>query len=396
MRNKTQSEQEQKVFNTDFSRFAAALLYIAAVIVLLLMIFSVLAICRISSYAFRTYDSVEAIPYHRVGLLLGTSPMQAPGVPNGYFTARIKAAADLYHAHKIDYILASGDNRALSYNEPREMRRALEKEGVPDSRIVLDYAGIRTLDSVKRANAVFMLKDMTVISQGFHNERALFIADADGISADGFNASEPGGAFSYIKVRFREFFARIRCVLDVYLLDTGPHFYGEPVKIGNISLPVPRTNKPVKLTSKEKQISDSASVLAEERKAEEERQAELARKAAQERFNAQARQAAEAGDQAGNQAGYDADQQLSRGECDTSSDLSKADCQGLEQSEAVSDYAQDEAQREAASNAANSLNEGESTYIDPHSVRTDQQESRSQKKVPRRGITPHGDPWDYY
>ena len=85
-----------------------------------------------------------------------------------------------------------------------------------------------------------------------------------------------------------------------------------------------------------------------------------------------------------------------RGECDTSSDLSKADCQGLEQSEAVSDFAQDEAQREAASNAANSLNEGDSTYIDPHSVRNDQQESRNQKKVPRRGITPHGDPWDYY
>lgn len=392
MNNKSQSEQRRMIFSTDFSRFAAALIYIAAVLVLVIMIFSVLAICRISSYAFRTYDSVDSIPYHRVGLLLGTSPMQAPGVPNGYFTARIKAAADLYHAHKIDYILASGDNRALSYNEPREMKRALIKEGVPASRVVLDYAGIRTLDSVKRASAVFMLKDMTVISQGFHNERALFIADSDGISADGFNAVEPGGPVAFAKVRLREFFARIRCVLDVYMLDTGPHFYGNPVKIGDIALPVPRTNKPIRQTSKEKQTTDSAAVLAAQKKAEEELQAELARKAAQEQFNAQSMQQAQSEAQQGTAA--DAYQNLPSGACDTSSDLNKADCQGLEQSEAVSDYAQDEAQREAASNAAQSLNGGESTYIDPHSERNDQKESKRQ--IPRKGITPHGDPWDYY
>lgn len=391
MENNQRYDSDQKFFNSDISRFTAALMYLVAVIVISLMIFSILAICRISSYAFRTYDSVDSMPYHRVGLLLGTSPMRAPGVPNGYFTARIDAASKLYHAHKIDYILASGDNRALSYNEPREMRRALIKKGVPPERIVLDYAGIRTLDSVKRAAAVFMLKDMTVISQGFHNERALFIADADGIIADGFNAKEPDDTFAYLKVRFREFFARIRCVLDVYLLDTGPHFYGEPVKIGNIALPVPLTNKPVMRTSKEKKPGDNAKILSQ--KVEHEALAETRE---QEIRGSKAEQMRLAIQQTPNSAGLsdDSSEVNDKGQCDTEQDMTRPDCQGFAQSGDVSKSAQDEAQKEAASIAARSLNEGENTYIDPDFDNGAKLRGKKQSSSSELQHKKFGDPWD--
>ena len=393
MENNQRYESDQKFFSSDISRFGAAVTYLVAVIIISFMIFSILAICRISSYAFRTYDNTDSVPYHRVGLLLGTSPMRAPGVPNGYFTARIDAASRLYHAHKIDYILASGDNRALSYNEPREMRRALVKKGVPPERIVLDYAGIRTLDSVKRASAVFMLRDMTVISQAFHNERALFIADADGISADGFNAAEPDDTLAYLKVRFREFFARILCVLDVYLLDTGPHFYGEPVKIGNIALPVPLTNKPVLRTSKEKKPGDNAKILA--LKAEQEAEAQFKNEAKQNtEEKAELKQDFEPSIEQDNGSDDTVAGLPDKGQCVTEEDMSHPDCQGFAQSGDVSESAQDEAQREAASIAAKSLNDGENTYIAPQADSVRKLKNKRTSTNFEHHNKKFGDPWD--
>lgn len=97
------------------------------------------------------YDQVETIPENRVGLLLGTSPKLRGGRPNLYFNYRITAAVELFQAGKISRILVSGDNRRMNYNEPVEMRKALIAHGIPDSVIVMDFAGIRTLDSVIRA-----------------------------------------------------------------------------------------------------------------------------------------------------------------------------------------------------------------------------------------------------
>lgn len=118
------------------------------------------------------YDQVETIPENRVGVLLGTSPKLRGGRPNLYFNYRITAAVELFQAGKISRILVSGDNRCMNYNEPVEMRKALIAHGIPDSVIVMDFAGIRTLDSVIRAKKVFGQDRFTIISQRFHNERA--------------------------------------------------------------------------------------------------------------------------------------------------------------------------------------------------------------------------------
>ena len=131
----------------------------------------------------RTYDNVEDIPHRHAALLLGTTPKTRIGHTNKYFTYRIDACAALYKAEKVDRIIVSGDNRRRNYNEPEEMRKALLAKGIPNSVIFLDYAGFRTLDSVVRAREIFGQDCITVVSQRFHNERAIFIAKKKKIDA---------------------------------------------------------------------------------------------------------------------------------------------------------------------------------------------------------------------
>lgn len=175
------------------------------------------------------YDNVKLIPKNKVGLLLGTAPRLSNGNRNLYFDYRIAAASTLFNTQKINYILISGDNRQQNYNEPEEMKKALLHLGVPDSAIYLDYAGLRTLDSVVRAKEVFGQDSMTIISQRFHNERAIFLANQYSIRAIGFNAKDVNTAAGF-KTRIRELFARIKVFVD---LTTGkePRHLGDKISI---------------------------------------------------------------------------------------------------------------------------------------------------------------------
>lgn len=185
----------------------------------------------VSSTNTQLYTDVENTPARKVGLVLGASKKTVRGTNNLYFSYRIQAAYQLFKAHKIQYLLVSGDNHIKGYDEPSDMREALMALGVPDSCIVLDYAGFRTLDSVVRCYEVFGEDSITIISQEFHNQRALFIANKNNIQAIAFNAQEVNKNYSF-KTRLREYFARVKCVLDIYVLYTSPKFLGEKIKIG--------------------------------------------------------------------------------------------------------------------------------------------------------------------
>jgi SanA protein len=175
------------------------------------------------------YNNIKDIPENKVGLVLGTSKTARWG-PNLFFKYRIEAAVALFKAGKIKHIIVSGDNHIKEYNETEDMRLALMDAGVPDSCITMDYAGFRTLDSVVRCEKIFGQKKFTIISQPFHNERALFIAKGNGLECVGFNAKDVPRHYS-LKTKFREYFARAKCVLDLYVLHTGPKFLGDEVKI---------------------------------------------------------------------------------------------------------------------------------------------------------------------
>jgi SanA protein len=179
----------------------------------------------------RTYRSVTAIPHRRVGLLLGCGKTLANGRENLYFRNRILAAAALLRAEKIDYLIVSGDNRTRAHDETTDMKNSLVKLGVPADRIYGDYAGFRTLDSVVRAKEIFGQTELTVISQKFHNERAIFIARRRGIDAVGFDAADVD-AYAGFKTNCREQLARVRTVLDVLLLRTRPKYLGPKIMIG--------------------------------------------------------------------------------------------------------------------------------------------------------------------
>jgi len=178
-----------------------------------------------------SYQSVETIPKNRVGLLLGTAKILGNGRLNSYYKYRIEAALALFQAGKIEYILISGDNSRADYSEPEDMQADLIAQGIPANRIYLDYAGFRTLDSVVRAKAIFGVTEMTVISQPFHNKRAIFIAKNKGIKAIGFEARDVTTRYG-LKVQIREVFSRVKMMLDLYLLYTEPKFYGDNIKIG--------------------------------------------------------------------------------------------------------------------------------------------------------------------
>lgn len=178
----------------------------------------------------RLYSNVSEIPAKKVALLLGTVKWIRKGQINRYFKYRIEAAVALYQAGKIQHIIASGDNRTRFYNEPREMRKSLIEQGIPPQAITLDYAGFRTLDSVVRCKEIFSQDDIIIISQPFHNKRALFISDFYGIKAIGFNAQSVPFRID-MKTRVREYFARLKAVLDLYILRTQPKFLGEKVHL---------------------------------------------------------------------------------------------------------------------------------------------------------------------
>src|SRR5262249_5023793 len=132
---------------------------------------------------------------------------------------------------KVDFLIVSGDNHVQGYDEPTDMKEALIERGVPSSRIYLDYAGFRTLDSVTRAKGIFLQDKITIVSQHFHNERAIFLASHDGIDAIGFDASDVAFAYA-LKTLLREQLARVKAALDVYVLHTKPHFLGRKIAVG--------------------------------------------------------------------------------------------------------------------------------------------------------------------
>ena len=175
----------------------------------------------------RVFEDVEELPSCYTALVLGCAE-KTKNRPNLYFKSRIETAVKLYRSGKVKTLLLSGDNGRKNYNEPELMRRALINAGVPDEKIYCDYAGFRTLDSVRRAEKVFGQKKIIVVSQKFHCERTIFLARRFGIEAWGYAAGENfPGRWRY-RNRLREFFARGAAVADL-LIGRQPKFYGEPV-----------------------------------------------------------------------------------------------------------------------------------------------------------------------
>ena len=174
-------------------------------------------------------SELSKLPNEKTGLLLGTSKILSNGNPNAYFFNRIAAAAALYKSGKVKNIIVSGDNSQKDYNEPEEMKNELIKAGVPAEKIFEDFAGFRTLDSVVRAKEIFGQNSYIIISQRFHNERAVYLARKNGIEAFGYNA-EDVNKYAGLKTNAREKLARAKVFWD-FIFGVEPKYGGDKVEI---------------------------------------------------------------------------------------------------------------------------------------------------------------------
>ena len=196
--------------------------FLWSVCVFALLCLCVLFVCNriIVNYAEgNSFSNIDSIKYSKVGLLLGTTPQaRITKVTNYFFIYRIDAAEQLYKAGKIEKILISGDENSLDgINEPECMRDSLVARGVPSSAIILDGKGYRTICSVVNANKVFGLKSFTIISQKFHNERTIYLAEHLGLDVENiqaYNAKDPKSRRAYLTT-VREYFARVKMFLDL-------------------------------------------------------------------------------------------------------------------------------------------------------------------------------------
>lgn len=177
-----------------------------------------------------SHARLQDVPHAGVAVVLGCSERLADGRPNRFFRLRIEAAAELYRQGRVKGLIVSGDNRRKDYDEPGAMREALVAAGVPRDRIWCDYAGLRTLDSVLRAHRIFGQDEFIVVSQRFHNERAVFLGRRLGLKVHGFNAADVPVAAAPTTY-LREVLARVKAVLDVTVLGTQPRHGGPPVEI---------------------------------------------------------------------------------------------------------------------------------------------------------------------
>ena len=170
----------------------------------------------------KCFTEIDSIKYNKVGLLLGTTPQsRITKTTNYFFIYRIDAAEQLYKAGKIEIILISGDENSLDgVNEVVCMRDSLVARGVSSNDIILDGKGYRTINSILNANKVYGLKSFTIISQQFHNERALYQAehlelDLENIQA--YNAKNPKSTRALITY-IREYLARVKLFWDILIM----------------------------------------------------------------------------------------------------------------------------------------------------------------------------------
>jgi len=175
-------------------------------------------------------DINDLTPTH-VALVLGTSKSTSVGKENLFFKDRMRAAAQLYKSGIVKHIIVSGDNRSQYYNEPRDMLRALQELGVPSSAVTLDYAGLRTLDSVVRCKEIFDQNDVIIVTQQFHAARALFISDYYELNAQAYLANFESETFPMLTIR--EIIARTLSVFDLYVFGKGPRHLGNKEPLNN-------------------------------------------------------------------------------------------------------------------------------------------------------------------
>jgi SanA protein len=169
----------------------------------------------------RIYQQENA-PDSRLAIVFGAG-LRRDGTPTAVLRDRVETAAGLYFSGKVEKILMSGDNSYDDYNEPAAMRQYALSLGVPETAIVMDYAGRRTYDTCYRAKAIFGVEEALLVTQGFHLPRALFLCNALGLDSNGVEANNNNYRRGSLVIwNFREQIATLGAFVDVYVSNPLP------------------------------------------------------------------------------------------------------------------------------------------------------------------------------
>lgn len=170
------------------------------------------------------YYNIDKLPFLETALILGTAKLTQKGGINHYFKYRMDAAQLIFEKNKAARFIVSGaGKRHILISEAEDMKTSLVMRGLPEAIIIPDDAGYRTWNSLWNCLHIFQSKQVIVISQRFHVERAIFIGRRQGMQVVGFCAKDVSGKIVY-KMFLRECLARVKCILDCYLLYPSPTF----------------------------------------------------------------------------------------------------------------------------------------------------------------------------
>ena len=175
-----------------------------------------------SLYSMNRIYEIEEAPASRLAIVFGAG-LRRDGSPTAVLRDRVETAAALYFSGKVEKILMSGDNSYEYYNEPGSMKEYALSLGVPETAIVMDYAGRRTYDTCYRAKAIFGVEEALLVTQGFHLPRALFLCNALGIDSYGIEANNNSyRGRSLVIWNIREQIATLGAFIDVYVSNPLP------------------------------------------------------------------------------------------------------------------------------------------------------------------------------
>lgn len=178
----------------------------------------------------RTFTKLSKLPAQKCALVLGTSPKTVGGRANPYFITRMDAVTALYNIGKVKRIIVSGE-KSKNYDEPKAMKNYLIfTGGIPPSAIIEDPKGFNTQASIFRCKYIYQENNIIIVSQGFHNLRALFMARNEGMDAYAYDAQDVNSNESFYRNHAREFLARVKAVF-LYIFNISPEISGEKVKI---------------------------------------------------------------------------------------------------------------------------------------------------------------------
>lgn len=177
--------------------------------------------------------TLETVPERPVAIIFGAG-LTYSGTPTAMLADRVLMGVELYQAGKVEMLLMTGDNHIANYNEPESMRQYAIDRGVPESAIVLDYAGFRTYDSCYRAREVFQLDEVILVTQAFHLDRALLTCgslglDVVGVPVDDVRPTDYSRR-SLLSSQLRELPSTAAAVFDL-VIGREPRYLGEPIPI---------------------------------------------------------------------------------------------------------------------------------------------------------------------